>query len=92
MPQPPGGGNPSPVDLKVLENIVAERPDATSHEITASYNRRVARGSRVHRSSIVRALERCGFVFKKNGIVRRSRTVRFFEEEQVAVQSFCYAL
>jgi transposase len=74
MPQPPGGGNPSPVDLKVLENIVAERPDATSHEITASYHRRVACGLRVHRSSIVRALERSGFVFKKNEIVRWSRT------------------
>src|ERR1700677_3302310 len=72
-PEPPGGGNYSPVDMKVLQALVQKRPDATSFEIAAAYNRKVARNFRVHRSSILRALERAGFVFKKNGFVQRSK-------------------
>jgi transposase len=61
-----GGGWRSPVDLPVLHALVAERPDATTGELTRTYNRRVGRTARVHRSSILRALQRSGYVFKKN--------------------------
>lgn len=72
-PLPRGGGNPSPIDLPVLEAVIAERGDATSFELTAEYNRRVSRDRRVHRSSVHRALRRAGYVFKKNSCVRPSR-------------------
>jgi transposase len=71
-PRPRGGGNFSPVDVPLLESVVANGKSATSHEIRAEYNARVARRDRVHRSSIQRALRRAGFVFKKNGYVRSS--------------------
>lgn len=67
MPAPKGGGWYSPVDLALLHRLVRERPDRTSDELTREYNRRAAPEARVHRSSIVRALQRSGFVFKKNG-------------------------
>jgi len=73
-PRPRGGGNFSPVDVPLLERLVDEARDATSHELTADYNARVDRRARVHRSSIQRALRRAGFVFKKNAYVRRSKT------------------
>jgi transposase len=60
------GGRASPVDVDVLLAIVRETPDATTGELTQAYNRRVARPHRVHRSSILRTLHRCGYVFKKN--------------------------
>jgi transposase len=69
-PRPRGGGNFSPVDIALLEKIVAKGGSATSHEIRADYNAQVARRDRVHRSSIQRALRRAGFVFKKNGYAR----------------------
>ena len=72
-PLPRGGGNPSPIDLPVLEAVIAERGDATSFELTAEYNRRVSRDRRVHRSSVHRALRRAGYVFKKNSYVLPSR-------------------
>ena len=65
-PLPKGGGRVSPVDVAVLETVVREAPDATTDELTRAYNRRVARPRRVHRSSILRALHRRGYVFKKN--------------------------
>ena len=74
-PKPRGGGNVSPVELEVLEAVMAERGDATSFELTAEYNRRVPRAHRVHRSSVHRALRRAGYVFKKNSYVPRSRHV-----------------
>ena len=61
------GGRASPVDLDVLQAVVRETPDATTEESTRVYNRRVERAHRVHRSSILRALHRTGYVFKKNG-------------------------
>jgi transposase len=73
-PKPRGGGNFSPVDLLLLELEIAAKADVTTHELTAAYNRRVGRKRRVHRSSIHRALRRAGYVFKKNGLVRRSGT------------------
>lgn len=69
-PRPRGGGNFSPVDIALLEKVVANGKSATSHEISADYNAQVRRRDRVHRSSIQRALRRAGFVFKKNGYVR----------------------
>ena len=73
------GGWRSPVDVALLHTLVHERPDRTTDELTRAYTRRVSRAGRVHRSSILRALQRTGYVFKKNGrgprnkIVRRSR-------------------
>jgi transposase len=72
-PLPRGGGWRSPVDLPVLHGLVRDRPDRTSDELTRAYNRAVKAEARVHRSSIVRALQRTGYVFKKNAAGRRSR-------------------
>ena len=61
-----GGGWQSPVDLAVMHVVVREKPDGTTEELTRGYNRRVSKPHRVHRSSFLRALRRCGYVFKKN--------------------------
>jgi putative transposase len=71
-----GGGWHSPVDLPVLHRLVAERPDRTTEELTRAYNRAVAQPARVHRSSILRALQRSGYVFKKDDRARRNKIVR----------------
>jgi transposase len=73
-----GGGWQSPVDLPTLHALVSGRPDATTNELTRAYNRHVGRASRVHRSSILRALHRSGYVFKKNGPGRRSSIAPMF--------------
>lgn len=65
-PRKRGGGWHSPVDGEALDLVVEEHPDSTVAELTRAYNRRVARRQRVHRSSILRALHRAGYVFKKN--------------------------
>lgn len=70
-----GGGWHSPVELPVLHRLVAERPDRTTDELTRAYNRAVVLSARVHRSSILRALQRSGYVFKKNDRARRNRIV-----------------
>ena len=75
-PRPRGGGNFSQVCLDTLRDLVEQEPDRTSFELTASYNRRVSRSERVHRSSIQRALTRLGYVYKKNGRVQQNRTAR----------------
>ena len=75
-PQPKGGGNPSPVDIEVLERVLRERPDAVIDELRETYNDRVPKARRVHRSSILRALHRRGYVFKKNVRGPQSKTVR----------------
>lgn len=69
-----GGGRTSPIDIKLLEAIVRATRDATTEELTREYNRRVDRAHRVHRSSILRALHREGYVFKKNARGPQSRT------------------
>jgi transposase len=61
------GGWTSPVDVPLLQAVIAARPDRTTEELTRAYNARAARPARVHRSSILRALQRLGYVFKKNG-------------------------
>jgi len=70
------GGWRSPVDGDVLQRLVGERPDRTTEELTREYNRRVAPAARVHRSSILRALQRFGYVFKKNDRDQRNSIVR----------------
>ena len=70
------GGWVSPVDLPTLHGLVRERPDRTTDELTRVYNHQVAPAARVHRSSILRALQRTGYVFKKNDPARRSMIVR----------------
>ena len=70
-----GGGWLSPVDLPLLHRLVAEKPDRTTHELTRAYNRVAPCAARVHRSSILRALQRTGYVFKKNDRARRNTIV-----------------
>jgi|SRR5687767_1084197 len=70
------GGWTSPIDRDVLETLLRERPDRTTDELTRAYNQRAAPTARVHRSSILRALQRLGYVFKKNEPGRRSSIVR----------------
>jgi|EndMetStandDraft_9_1072997.scaffolds.fasta_scaffold06669_3 transposase len=65
LPAPRGGGWYSPVDLPVLHALIDERPDRTTDELTRAYNQRAAPEARVHRSSILRALQRTGYVFKE---------------------------
>lgn len=75
-PTDKAGGWRSPVDLTLLEALVQERPDRTTDELTRAYNRQAPTARRVHRSSILRALQRTGYVFKKNDRDRRNRIVR----------------
>jgi transposase len=60
------GGWTSPIDRLLLQTLVDACPDRTTDELTRAYNQRVAPAARVHRSSILRALQRLGYVFKKN--------------------------
>jgi transposase len=71
---PKRGGWHSPVQVAVLHAVIAERADATCEEIRRAYNRRVGRGARVSRSSIVRAVRRTGYVLKKNARGRARST------------------
>lgn len=71
-----GGGWRSPVQLEVLHRLVADGPDRTTDELRRAYNAAVVAPARVHRSSILRALQRTGYVFKKNGRGRSNRIVR----------------
>jgi transposase len=70
------GGWRSPVDGALLQTLVDERPDRTTDELTRAYNQRAQPAARVHRSSILRALQRRGYVFKKNDRGRRNSIVR----------------
>lgn len=69
------GGWTSPVDVALLQATITARPDRTTDELTRAYNAQAARPARVHRSSILRALQRLGYVFKKNGRGRPSSIV-----------------
>lgn len=73
-PWPKRGGWQSPILSAVLEAVIAERADATGEEMRRAYNRRVPRGARVSRSSIVRAVQRAGYVLKKNAAGRVKST------------------
>lgn len=72
------GGWQSPIDVPLLHRLVHEKPDRTTDELTRAYNREAAPDARVHRSSILRALQRSGYVFKKNARGPRSRIVPRF--------------
>ena len=74
LPAPKGGGWYSPVDLPLLHALVQARPDRTTEELTRAYNRRAAPEARVHRSSVLRALQRTEYVFKKNAPAPWNRT------------------
>lgn len=76
VPLDKGGGWQSPVDIKLLHALVKEQPDRTTEELACVYNARAVREARVHRSSILRALQRTGYVFKKNDRGRRNRIVQ----------------
>jgi hypothetical protein len=60
--------------MKVVHELVAAKPSTTTGELALSYNRAVPKSRRAHRSSILRALHRAGYVFKKNGLVLLNRT------------------
>jgi transposase len=75
-PRARGGGWCSPVALSALHALVHERPDMTTDELTRAYNRRVPQRAWVHRSSILRALPRSGYVFKNNGPGPRNLIIR----------------
>jgi len=77
-PRVAGGGRRSRVDVALLKQVVAHKPDATCGELTDAYNRRVPRLRRVKWWTVWRALQRAGYVLKKNGRARPSRTGRTF--------------
>lgn len=65
-PDPKGGGWRSPISEDEIDAIIAKLGDPTAGEVTAEYNRRRRKASRVHVSSVKRALHRFGYVVKKN--------------------------
>lgn len=75
-PLPNGGGWRCPIDLKEMEALVREAPDATVAELCWAYNRRVPPARRTTRTSFGRAMRRAGFVLKKNDRGRVSGTAR----------------
>jgi transposase-like protein len=75
-PRPNGGGWRCPIDLKEMEAVVREAPDATVAELCWAYNRRVPHAARTTRTSFGRAMRRADFVLKKNAHGRVSGTDR----------------
>lgn len=70
-PKPKAGGTPSPLSGATVDGLIAALRDPTANELTAAYNR-VRRGrTRVHVSSMKRALHRHDYVVTKNGAGRR---------------------
>ena len=65
-PKPKRGGNRSTIEFPELEQLVAQLRDPTAVELTAAFNRERRGHSRVHVSSIKRALHRHGYVVKKS--------------------------
>src|SRR5262249_1546652 len=60
------GGWVSPIVMPLLQRLNRERPDMTTEELTRAYNRAVAPDGRVHRSSVLRALRRAGYLCTNN--------------------------
>jgi transposase len=73
-PAPKRGGWKSPVDRKLLQEVVDRNPDSVCDELLREYLMRARPECRISRSGLARALHRQGYVFKKNGRVRQSRT------------------
>jgi transposase len=65
-PQPKRGGTPSRIAGAELDELIVALGDPTAGELTAAYNRQRRGRSRVHVSSMKRALHRHGYVVKKN--------------------------
>ena len=65
-PTPKGGGTPSTVSSDELEALLKELGDPTANELTVAFNRLRRGGSRIHVSSMKRALHRHGYVVKKS--------------------------
>ena len=70
-PKPKAGGTPSPIRGTTVDTLVATLGDPTATELTAAYNRTRRGRSRVHVSSIKRALHRHDYVVKKNAAGRK---------------------
>jgi transposase len=77
-PRPRGGGQRSRVDVPLLQAVLAAKPDMTCGELAVAYNRRVPATRRVKWWTVWRALQRAGYVLKKNARGRRNRTTRTF--------------
>ena len=75
-PYPKGGGNFSKVDIETMHRVVAAKPGCTVLELLREYNERVDEEHKTSRSSFMRALHRERYVYKKNGLARRSTTAR----------------
>src|SRR5690349_4097774 len=70
-PKPKAGGTPSPVPGAMVDALIAALGDPTAGELTAAYNRDRRGATRVHVSSMKRALHRHDYVVKKNAAGRR---------------------
>lgn len=73
-PRAAGGGQASRVKIALLKELLGHLPDATCGELTVAYNRRVPRTRRVKWWTVWRALQRAGYVIKKNARDQPSRT------------------
>ena len=71
-PSRKGGGNHSRISQSEVAQILRTVGDANAGEITARFNRGRRGRSRVHVSSMKRALHRFGYVVKKNAAGRWS--------------------
>lgn len=65
-PTPKAGGTPSTITLEDIQRILTELRDATAGELAAAFNRRRHWRTRIHVSSMKRALHRYGYVVKKS--------------------------
>jgi transposase len=65
-PRPRGGGTPSTIRATEIELLLSRLGDPTAAELTVEFNRGRRGMSRVHVSSMKRALHRCGYVVKKS--------------------------
>lgn len=66
-PRLPPGARPKlgPSAMEWLKKNIEANPFVTSYELSALFNR-THRRQRVHRSTILRAMHKLGFTFKKN--------------------------
>jgi hypothetical protein len=67
-----GGGNRSRITLSEVESLLGALGDANAGELAAQFNKGRRGRSRVHVSSMKRALHRFGYVVKKNAAGRWS--------------------
>jgi len=73
-PRAAAGGQRSKVDVVLLKALLAQKADATCGELALAYNQRVPRGRHIKWWTVWRALQRAGYVLKKNGRDRPSKT------------------